>query len=93
MRQASLPGAPLPPGDYTVTAYFSGVVPLPSATLALTDERYEPSTASGSLTIAENAAPNCEAAYAVPAICGRRIRNFMPSLSWASQTRMAILSQ
>ncbi len=64
--EASLPGAPLPPGDYTVTAYFSGVVPLPSATLVLTDERYEPSMTTGSLTITENAAPNCDAAYAVP---------------------------
>ncbi len=64
--RAFLTSAPLPPGDYTVTAYFSGVVPLPSATLMLTDERYEPSTASASFTIAANAGPLCDAAYAVP---------------------------
>ena len=32
----------------------------------LTDERYEPSTASASFTIVANGAPSCDAAYTVP---------------------------
>jgi hypothetical protein len=55
----SLWDIPLPPGDYAVTAYFSGVIPLPTATLTLDDERYEPSVASGALTVPQNASPVC----------------------------------
>lgn len=38
----------LPDGTYSVTAYFASVIPLPppNAAVDLTDERYEPSTAS-----------------------------------------------
>ncbi|HLF27899.1 MAG TPA: DUF642 domain-containing protein [Anaerolineae bacterium] len=41
----------LPEGTYSIAAYFSGGIPLPEA-LTLNDERYEPATATGSLTIA-----------------------------------------
>jgi hypothetical protein len=63
---ATLPDMQLPAGEYQVSAYFSGVVPLPTATLQLADERYEPSVASGILTIIEKPSLSCEAAYPVP---------------------------
>jgi hypothetical protein len=53
----SLWDIPLPPGNYAVTVYFSGVIPLPTTTLTLDDVRFEPSVASGTLTIAANAPP------------------------------------
>jgi CSLREA domain-containing protein len=51
LGRASLGKVPLPPGVYSITAYFSGVIPLPGETLTLDDARYTPSTASGSLTL------------------------------------------
>jgi hypothetical protein len=42
----------LPAGDFTLKAQFSGTVALPGQTLNLQDERYNPSTVNGSLSIA-----------------------------------------
>lgn len=39
------------PGEYDLTAYFSGNIPLPSVNLTLTDDRYESSTATTTLTL------------------------------------------
>ena len=41
----------LVPGEYDLTAYFGGNVPLPSENLTLTDDRYESSTATTTLTL------------------------------------------
>jgi CSLREA domain-containing protein len=60
--RASLRGLFLPVGDYTLTGYFSGSVPLPDGALVLYDERYEPSTVTGSLTVEVNNPPDCTAA-------------------------------
>ncbi|HET7089767.1 MAG TPA: Ig-like domain-containing protein [Anaerolineae bacterium] len=51
LGRAPLGGVPLPVGVYAVNAYFSGVIPLPDGTLALVNDRYISSTATGSLTI------------------------------------------
>ena len=37
----------LPPGSYTVNAYYNGSIPLPSGSITLTDFRYNPSFATG----------------------------------------------
>ncbi|MCC6189374.1 MAG: tandem-95 repeat protein [Anaerolineales bacterium] len=44
--RALLGALPLPPGHYTVAAYFSGQVPL-AETLTLSDDRYEPAVYTG----------------------------------------------
>jgi hypothetical protein len=50
--RAPLGKAPLPRGSYIVNVYFSGSIPLDTGeTLTLDDERYLPSTTSGSLSI------------------------------------------
>ncbi len=41
----------LAPGTYTVNAYYSGPIPLPGGSITLSDFRYKPSTASGTLTV------------------------------------------
>ena len=43
----------LPIGTYTVDAYFSGTIPLPSGDLNLPDDRYLPASTTGSLTVIE----------------------------------------
>lgn len=56
---AALGAVPLPPGTYTVDAYFSGSVPVsPTETLELSDDYYEPSARLGlSLTIQADSTP------------------------------------
>jgi CSLREA domain-containing protein len=54
--RAPLGALQLPPGSYSVAVYFSGNVPLPGQTLSLSDERYLPSSVTGSLTITKEAA-------------------------------------
>jgi CSLREA domain-containing protein len=49
--RAPLGAVSLAPGTYSVNAYYSGTVPLPSGTIVLSDFRYKPSTASGTLTV------------------------------------------
>ncbi len=50
--RAPLGKAPLPRGSYSVNVYFSGSIPLDTGeTLTLDDERYLPSTTTGSLSI------------------------------------------
>jgi CSLREA domain-containing protein len=50
--QAVLGAVPLPAGTYTVNAYFGSLVTLPGgAVVNLTDARYGPSTATGTLTL------------------------------------------
>jgi VCBS repeat-containing protein len=49
--RANLGKLPLEPGTYLVKAYFSGVVPLQDGNLTLNDDRYNPSTAEGILTL------------------------------------------
>jgi CSLREA domain-containing protein len=50
--RARLSALLLQPGDYSIAVYFSGNIPLPGQTLTLSDERYEPTSITGSLTIA-----------------------------------------
>ncbi len=72
-----LGGLPLPAGTYSVEVWFSGAVPLPGGgTLTLTDERYIPSTDSG--TLALNAPPDCSGAYASPREIWPLNKNFVP---------------
>jgi CSLREA domain-containing protein len=54
--RAPLGALQLPPGSYSVAVYFSGSVPLPSGTLTLSDDRYLPSSATGTLVIKSEAA-------------------------------------
>jgi hypothetical protein len=49
--RATLVTVPLSLGTYTLDAYFSGTIPLPDQTLALEDERYNPSSDSGTLNL------------------------------------------
>ena len=42
---------PYPPGVYTVEVYFSGDVPLPGYPISLSDDRFEPASTTGTLTI------------------------------------------
>lgn len=49
--RAALPSVTLPAGQYTVDVYYSGTIPLPEGSLILEDERYNPSSTSGSLEI------------------------------------------
>ena len=57
--RASFAGGPFPAGEYTLTAYFGGTLNLPGGFSAtFTDPRYEPSSASASLTIINNP-PDC----------------------------------
>ncbi len=49
--RAILDSVPLPPGDYTVTAYFGGTIPLPGEPFTLNDPRYNPVQATGTLTV------------------------------------------
>lgn len=51
LGNASLGPVSLPPGNFTLAAYFGGNIPLPERTLNLEDQRYESATATGSLTI------------------------------------------
>ena len=44
---ASLGVVPLPPGNYTVDAYFNGTIPIPGTPLTLSDDYYESSSRSG----------------------------------------------
>ena len=43
----------LPVGTYTVDAYFASALQLPQGNVDLTDERFEPATASGTITVKE----------------------------------------
>jgi hypothetical protein len=56
--RAQLSALLLQPGEYSVAIYFSGTIPLPDKTLNLSDERYEPSSTTGSLDILP-----CDKAY------------------------------
>jgi hypothetical protein len=49
--RAPLGALRLPPGTYSVAVYFNGSVPLPSGTLTLSDDRYLPSSTTGTLEI------------------------------------------
>ena len=62
--RAYLGGLSLPDGSYTVVARFGGLIQLPGGiSLNLQDDRYEPSSASGDLTILPpNQPPVCLAA-------------------------------
>ena len=48
---------PLPAGDYSVTAYFSGSIPLLGEPLVLDDVNYLPSTTMGTLRIVTTVTP------------------------------------
>jgi hypothetical protein len=52
--RAVLGDVPLPAGTYNVAVYFSGNVPLPGESLTLDDLRYQPASATGSLTLLNN---------------------------------------
>jgi hypothetical protein len=43
--------AALSAGEYAVAAYFSGTIPLPTASLTLEDQTYNPASATGTLTV------------------------------------------
>jgi hypothetical protein len=66
--RAVLGNLPLPPGEYTVQASFSGVITLHTGeTITLNDARYNPATTTGTLTLLEsNSPPVCETAVANP---------------------------
>jgi hypothetical protein len=64
--QAFLDEGPLPDGSYSVDAYFSGAIPLPEGMVNLEDERYLPSSTSGTLEL--NRAPVCDAAVPSQAV-------------------------
>jgi CSLREA domain-containing protein len=66
--RARLGNVPLPPGEYVVNAYFSGAIPLHTGEiLTLDNARYNPSTASGSLTLLPpNSPPDCDSAVTNP---------------------------
>jgi hypothetical protein len=64
--QAFLDEVPLPDGSYSVEAFFSGTIPLPEGTVTLDDERYLPSSASG--TLALNNEPICYTAVPSKAV-------------------------
>jgi len=51
LGRAPLTGLPLPNGTYTVSAFFGGIVNLGTQTADLTDQRYEASSTSASLTL------------------------------------------
>ncbi|MAT95737.1 MAG: hypothetical protein CL608_01110 [Anaerolineaceae bacterium] len=61
--RASLTALPLPAGMYTIDVYFSGTIPLPNGNLNLPDDRYLPSSVSGSLTIIEEPMETGETLY------------------------------
>jgi VCBS repeat-containing protein len=64
--QAALENVNLPFDSYTVTAYFSGTIPLSTGeTLVQEDARYTPSTAIGSLALINNAPSAGDDAYGV----------------------------
>jgi len=55
----------LPPGTYTVVAYFGGAIPLHTGeVLTLNDARYNPTTASGTLQLLDDAPVAVADAYA-----------------------------
>ncbi len=65
--RASLGQLPLPPGEYTVNVYFSGSIPLHTGEiLTLTDARYNPSTASGTLTLEAEPPDGLDCSTVVP---------------------------
>ena len=45
----------LTPGTYTVSVYYNGTIPLSSGSITLDDYRYNPSTASGTLSVTPKA--------------------------------------
>ena len=49
--RAVLESVPLPGGLYTLTVYFSGVIPLPGQTVTLDDIRYLQSLATSEVTL------------------------------------------
>lgn len=64
--RATLGNVPLPPGSYTVQVYFSGTIPLGGGpTVTLDDDRYNPTSASGSLTLVNTAPEAADDAYSV----------------------------
>ncbi|MBI3242468.1 MAG: CSLREA domain-containing protein [Chloroflexi bacterium] len=48
--RAPLGSVPLPPGSYTVRAFFGGTIPVPGNPITLDDPRYNSSSATGALT-------------------------------------------
>ncbi|HKZ86912.1 MAG TPA: choice-of-anchor Q domain-containing protein [Anaerolineae bacterium] len=78
LGRAPLGGVPLPPGEYAVDVYFSGIVPLPGVTLVLANDRYIPSTGSGSLTIVGGAPPLCTGAMPIPVTIWPPDKTFKP---------------
>ncbi len=66
---APLGDVPLPPGTYTVDAYFSGVISVGNGqTVTLNDDTYQPSHATGTLTInaADTTAPSVTVSFPTP---------------------------
>jgi hypothetical protein len=66
--QASLGRPPLPAGSYTVSAYFGGAIPLPTGTISLDDERYDPAQGSLSLELGSSTLDCSTASPSVPSI-------------------------
>jgi hypothetical protein len=65
--QAILGDLPLPPGLYSVTAYFNGDIPgVTTPGNPLSDVRYEPATPATVVLELVNSAPVCDAAYTDP---------------------------
>jgi hypothetical protein len=64
--RAFLDEVPLPDGSYSVEAFFAGAIPLPGGMVTLEDERYLPSSASGTLEL--NNTPVCYTAVPSKAV-------------------------
>ncbi len=66
LGRAPLGNVPLPPGDYTVNAYFNGTITLSnSSTVTLNNDRYQPSVATGSLKVTNTPPVVIDHAYPV----------------------------
>jgi CSLREA domain-containing protein len=66
LGRAPLGNVSLPPGIYTVNAYFSGVIPLSNgSTVTLNNSRYEPSTVTGSLKVTNTPPVAKDHAYSI----------------------------
>lgn len=66
---AALGAVPLPPGTYTVDAYFSGAIPVGNnQTVTLNDDYYEPSHATGSVTLVDTTPPVVAVTFPTPPV-------------------------
>jgi CSLREA domain-containing protein len=71
----------LPVGDYTVTAYFNGTIPVPDpeeSDILIEDPRYEPSTSNAVTLYIINNPPDCSGATSDPVTIWPPDKDFWP---------------